>query len=84
MTTKVAITIDTELIAQVDSLIFQKVFPNRSKAVQSSIESQLIQLQRDRRRTTTQQRITPHDRSTTAIQQRPIACSTCLHKILKY
>ena len=48
VTTKVAITIDTELIAQVDSLVFQKVFPNRSKAIQSAIESQLIQLRRDR------------------------------------
>ena len=48
VTTKVAITIDTELIAQVDSLVFQKVFPNRSKAIQSAIENQLIQLRRDR------------------------------------
>ena len=48
VTTKVAITIDTELIAQVDSLVVQKVFPNRSKAIQSAIENQLIQLRRDR------------------------------------
>ena len=48
VTTKVAITIDTELIAQVDSLVVQKVFPNRSKAIQSAIENQLVQLRRDR------------------------------------
>ena len=48
VTTKVAITIDTELIAQVDSLVSQKVFPSRSKAIQSAIENQLIQLWHDR------------------------------------
>jgi len=47
VTTKVAITIDTELIAQVDTLVSQKVFPNRSKAIQSAVKSQLVQLRRE-------------------------------------
>jgi metal-responsive CopG/Arc/MetJ family transcriptional regulator len=46
--TKVAITIDTELIAQVDILVSQKVFPNRSKAIQFAVKSQLVQLRRER------------------------------------
>jgi Arc/MetJ-type ribon-helix-helix transcriptional regulator len=48
VTTKVAITIDSELIAQVDDLVTQQVFPNRSKAIQSAIEDKLVSFRRSR------------------------------------
>lgn len=48
VTTKVAITIDSELIAQVDDLVSQHVFPNRSKAIQSAIEDKFVHVRRSR------------------------------------
>jgi metal-responsive CopG/Arc/MetJ family transcriptional regulator len=47
-TTKVAVTIDTELLAEIDQLVAQHVFPNRSKAVQAAIEEKLSRLKRNR------------------------------------
>ena len=47
-TTKVAVTIDTELLAQVDQLVAQHVFPNRSKAIQAALNDKLTRLQRSR------------------------------------
>ena len=47
-TTKVAVTIDTELLAQVDQLVAQHVFPNRSKAIQAALHDKLMRLQRSR------------------------------------
>ena len=47
-TTKVAVTIDTELLAQVDKLVSQHVFPNRSKAIQAAIQEKLTRLRRNR------------------------------------
>jgi Arc/MetJ-type ribon-helix-helix transcriptional regulator len=47
-TTKVAVTIDTELLAQVDHLVAQHVFPNRSKAIQAALHDKLTRLQRSR------------------------------------
>lgn len=47
-TTKVAVTIDTELLAQVDQLVAQHVFPNRSKAIQAALHDKLLRLQRSR------------------------------------
>ena len=47
-TTKVAITIDTDLLAQVDQLVTQHVFPNRSKAIQAALHDKLTRLQRSR------------------------------------
>jgi metal-responsive CopG/Arc/MetJ family transcriptional regulator len=47
-TTKVAVTIDSELLAQVDRLVVQQVFPNRSKAIQSALEDKVARLQRTR------------------------------------
>lgn len=45
-TTKVAITLDAELLAELDQLVAQHVFPNRSKAIQLALEEKL---QRERR-----------------------------------
>jgi metal-responsive CopG/Arc/MetJ family transcriptional regulator len=47
-TTKVAITLDSDLLDQLDQLVGQQVFPNRSKAIQSAIEDKLARLQRTR------------------------------------
>jgi metal-responsive CopG/Arc/MetJ family transcriptional regulator len=47
-TTKVAVTIDTALLAQVDQLVELHVFPNRSKAIQAALHDKLTRLQRSR------------------------------------
>lgn len=47
-TTKVAVTIDSELLAQVDQLVAQQVFPNRSKAIQEALQDKLTRLRRSR------------------------------------
>ncbi len=47
-TTKVAVTIDTELLAQIDQLVAQHVFPNRSKAIQAALHDKLTRLQHSR------------------------------------
>jgi metal-responsive CopG/Arc/MetJ family transcriptional regulator len=47
-TTKVAVTIDTELLAQVDQLVAQQIFPNRSKAIQAALQDKLSRLRRTR------------------------------------
>ena len=36
-TTKVAVSIEAELIKQVDQLVAQEVFPNRSRAIQEAL-----------------------------------------------
>jgi metal-responsive CopG/Arc/MetJ family transcriptional regulator len=46
--TKVAVTIDSELIAQVDRLVAKHVFPNRSKAIQEALADKLARLKRTR------------------------------------
>jgi metal-responsive CopG/Arc/MetJ family transcriptional regulator len=47
-TTKVAVTIDTDLLAQVDQLVAQSVFPNRSKAIQIALQDKLSRMRRNR------------------------------------
>ena len=47
-TTKVAVTIDSELLAQVDQLVAQQVFPNRSKAIQEALQDKVTRLRRSR------------------------------------
>jgi metal-responsive CopG/Arc/MetJ family transcriptional regulator len=42
-TTKVAVTIDSELLAQVDRLVVQRFFPNRSQAIQSALAEEVAQ-----------------------------------------
>jgi metal-responsive CopG/Arc/MetJ family transcriptional regulator len=38
---KVAITIESDTLARVDSLVARKVFPNRSRAVQIALQEKL-------------------------------------------
>lgn len=47
-TTKVAVTIDTTLLTELDQLVAQNVFPNRSKAIQIAVERQLARMRRSR------------------------------------
>ena len=47
-TTKVAITLDREVLARVDSLVKNRVFPNRSKVIQRAVEEKLERLERSR------------------------------------
>ena len=41
LTTKVAISVDSELLCELDSLVSRHVFPNRSKAIQEAIMEKL-------------------------------------------
>jgi Arc/MetJ-type ribon-helix-helix transcriptional regulator len=47
-TAKVAITLDQSLLKQVDRLVEQQIFPNRSKAIQAAIQEKLDRLSRNR------------------------------------
>lgn len=46
--TKVAVTIDTALLAELDALVAKQVFPNRSKAIQSALQDKLARIRRTR------------------------------------
>jgi metal-responsive CopG/Arc/MetJ family transcriptional regulator len=45
---KVAVTLDSETLTRLDRLVSEKVFPNRSKAVQISIEEKIARLDKTR------------------------------------
>lgn len=47
-TAKVAITMDKELLKQLDYLVQTKVFQNRSRAIQEAVREKLARLQRTR------------------------------------
>jgi metal-responsive CopG/Arc/MetJ family transcriptional regulator len=47
-TTKVAITIESELLVELDRLVSQQVFPNRSRAIQASLRDTLSRLRQQR------------------------------------
>jgi metal-responsive CopG/Arc/MetJ family transcriptional regulator len=47
-TTKVAITLDKAVLAELDRLVEQHLFPSRSKAVQEAIQDKLARLRRIR------------------------------------
>lgn len=46
--TKVAVTIDSSLLAELDRLVAQQVFPNRSKAIQEALSDKLTRMRRRR------------------------------------
>ncbi|NCC33030.1 MAG: ribbon-helix-helix protein, CopG family [Chloroflexia bacterium] len=46
--TKVAITIDSSLLAELDRLVAQHVFANRSKAIQEALTDKLGRMRRQR------------------------------------
>lgn len=45
---KIAITIDDNLLKQLDLIVESKVFPNRSKAIQEAVADKLKRLERTR------------------------------------
>ena len=47
-TTKVAISMDEEVLERVDELVEERVFPNRSRAIQQAVEEKLNRLERGR------------------------------------
>ncbi|MCX6048947.1 MAG: ribbon-helix-helix domain-containing protein [Chloroflexi bacterium] len=47
-TTKVAVTIDSELLLELDQLVAQRVYPNRSRAIQEALLDKLTRLRRTR------------------------------------
>ncbi len=47
-TSKIAITIDDNMLKQIDILVKSKYFPNRSKAIQAAVSEKLIRLEKSR------------------------------------
>ena len=47
-TTKVAISLDSKLLEQLDRLVAERIFPNRSQAVQEAVRDKLDRLTRSR------------------------------------
>jgi len=45
---KIAITIDDNLLKQLDLMVINKVYPNRSKAIQEAVADKLKRLERTR------------------------------------
>ena len=45
---KIAITVDEIALAEIDRLVRQGVFPNRSKAIEDALHERLARLQRSR------------------------------------
>jgi metal-responsive CopG/Arc/MetJ family transcriptional regulator len=46
--TKVAISLDERVLERVDELVEERVFPNRSRAIQQAVEEKLDRLERGR------------------------------------
>ena len=46
--TKVAITLDEKTLGRLDRLVRERMFPNRSKAIQEAVEEKLDRLERSR------------------------------------
>jgi metal-responsive CopG/Arc/MetJ family transcriptional regulator len=47
-TSKIAITIDDELLQRLDILVKSSIFPNRSKAIQEAVKEKLMRLEKSR------------------------------------
>ena len=45
---KVAITLEREVLERVDRLVAKRVFPNRSRAIQSAVAEKLARMERSR------------------------------------
>ena len=45
---KIAITVDEHALAEIDRLVRQDVFPNRSRAIEDALHERLARLQRSR------------------------------------
>jgi metal-responsive CopG/Arc/MetJ family transcriptional regulator len=47
-TTKIAISIDKKLVRKLDRMVNNRVFPNRSKAIQQAVEEKIIRIDKNR------------------------------------
>jgi Arc/MetJ-type ribon-helix-helix transcriptional regulator len=47
-TTKVAISIEKNLLNQIDEMVSKQVFPNRSKAIQEAVKEKLNRINKSR------------------------------------
>ncbi len=47
-TQKIAISIDKKLVRKLDRLVTNKIFPNRSKAIQLAVEEKIIRIEKSR------------------------------------
>ncbi|HEV8658318.1 MAG TPA: ribbon-helix-helix domain-containing protein [Thermoanaerobaculia bacterium] len=45
---KIAITLDKDALAEIDRLVKEGVYPNRSQAIEAAVEERLARLQRSR------------------------------------
>ena len=45
---KIAITVDEQALAEIDRLVRQGVFPNRSKAIEEAVQDRIARLHRSR------------------------------------
>ena len=45
---KIAITVDEHALAEIDQLVADGVFPNRSKAIEAAVQDRLARLHRSR------------------------------------
>ena len=45
---KIAITIEDNLLKRLDKLVGSQVFPNRSKAIQKAVEEKLMRMEKSR------------------------------------
>ncbi len=47
-TTKIAITLDQQLVSRLDRLVKQRAFTNRSKAIQAAVEDKMARMEHSR------------------------------------
>ncbi len=45
---KIAITVDEQALAEIDRLVVEGVFPNRSKAIEEAVQERIARLHRSR------------------------------------
>lgn len=45
---KIAISLSEEIVSRIDRLVRERVFPNRSRAIQQAVEEKLVRLDRSR------------------------------------
>jgi metal-responsive CopG/Arc/MetJ family transcriptional regulator len=48
VTSKIAITLDKELLNRLDSLVRAKAYPNRSQAIQEAVKEKLLRIDKTR------------------------------------
>jgi metal-responsive CopG/Arc/MetJ family transcriptional regulator len=47
-TTKIAISIDKKLVRKLDRMVDNRIFPNRSRAIQQAVEEKIIRMDKSR------------------------------------